>query len=524
MKDTAKHSTIQAISTMMVITFVGKILGLVRDQFLAGTYAVSMEADAFLTASRIPRIFFDVVFASAISASFIPVFTEYLQKRGREEAFALSHRFITLIGLLSLLLTAAGMIFAPELTELFADGFDAETAALCTQLLRILFPATFFTGLAFSFVGILQSMDEFNVPAAMSIASNVVIILYYIFFNNTFGVYGLAVAFLFGWAMQAIMQVPALKKKHYYYRPRFDFRESGMKKILTLMLPVMVSTWVQPINLAVNTKYASRLMEGGGVSVVEYANTIYSIVVGLLVLSIANVIFPKLSRMESSKEEGAFDDTVRRTIESMSFLLLPMTVGLMCLSLPVVQLIYQRGAFDQNAAQMTGGALFFFSLGMMGYGLQTILSRAFYAKQKGKAPLISGLCSIGINLVLCAILSPRMGVEGLALSSSLSVTVSALLLVLPLERELHLLQWPFIKELGKMLLASLGMGAVVYGALNGLEQVLPAGFFGTLMAVGITAVLGILLYAILTVVLRVNIAGMVLDMGRRKWKGKVEGE
>ena len=208
-----KNNAVKAVSFMMIITLIGKILGLVREQFLAWNYSIGPQANAFSTASLIPRIFFDVVFASAISASFIPVFNEYMQKKGKEEAFRLSNNFITMVGILTTILTMLGIIFAPQLTSCFASGFNAETAALCTSLLRILFPATIFTGLAFSFVGILQSMDEFNIPAAMSIASNAVIIIYYIFFNKRFGIYGLTIAFLIGWAMQALMQIPALLKE-----------------------------------------------------------------------------------------------------------------------------------------------------------------------------------------------------------------------------------------------------------------------------------------------------------------------
>ncbi len=518
--ETEGHA-VKAISMMMIITLVGKVLGLVRDQFLAGNYAVGMEADAFLTASRIPRIFFDVVFASAISASFIPVFTEYLGKKGKKEAYTLSHRFITLIGVLTLAVTVLGIGFAPLLTELFADGFDAETAALCTRLLRILFPATFFTGLAFCFVGLLQSMDEFNVPAAMSIASNVVIILYYVFFNDTFGIYGLTVAFLIGWAMQALMQVPALIKKGYYFRLDFHVKGEGMKKIVALMLPVMVSTWVQPINLAINTKYASRLLEGG-VSVVEYANTVYSIIVGVFVLSVANVIFPKLSRLQTNDDTQSFGKTVGTTMEVMSYLLLPMTAGLMCLSIPVIRLIYQRGAFDDAAAQMTGQALFFFTMGMMGYGLQTILSRAFYARQEGRAPLLSGLVSIVLNLLLCAWLSPRMGVSGLALSSTLSLTISALLLVIPMQKQGKVITRGMLWQVLKMFVAAVLMAVVVLGCKRLLEQSLGTNFFGTLLLVAIPTAVGVLVYFVLTLLFRVPYAKMALEYGRNFLQRKVE--
>lgn len=129
-----KNSAVKAVSFMMLITLVGKVLGLVRDQLLAANYGNGMAAEAFTTASLMPRTFFDAVFASAISASFIPIFNEYLKKKGKKEAFALSNRFITLMGLVTLLMTVVCEIFSTQFVWLFAAGYDNETAALAAQL------------------------------------------------------------------------------------------------------------------------------------------------------------------------------------------------------------------------------------------------------------------------------------------------------------------------------------------------------------------------------------------------------
>ena len=208
-------SQVKTISFVMIITLIGKLLGLYRDRLLAVTYGTGMFANAFSTASRIPRVFFDVLFASAIAASFIPVYSEYQKKKGQEEAQRFAGNFITVIGFLTLILSAAGILFADQMVTLFAPDYDAETASLCASLTRIVFPTAFFTGIAYSFVGILQASGEFNVPALISAVSNVIIIVYYLFLNDRFGVYGLAAAFLLGWAMQVFFQIPSLKKRDF---------------------------------------------------------------------------------------------------------------------------------------------------------------------------------------------------------------------------------------------------------------------------------------------------------------------
>lgn len=508
---------VRAVSFMMVITLVGKILGLVREQFLANNYATGMEANAFMIASMVPRVFFDAVFASAISASFIPVFNEYMSKKGKEEAFKLSGTFITLIGVLTSFLTVFGIIFSHKLVFLFADGFNQETAALCANLLRILFPTVVFTGVAFSFVGILQSLDEFNVPAAMSIASNLVIIIYFIFFNKFYGVYGLTIAFLIGWAMQAIIQLPSLKKKGYVYKPNFNFKDEGIKKIMLLMLPVMVSTWVQPINLVINTKFASRLLDGSGVSALGYANTIYSIIVGVFVLSVANVIFPKLSRMTLGDDGEGFSSTLNKTLEAMAFLLIPMMVGVMCLSEPIVRLLLERGKLGPSETTVISSALFYFSIGMIGFGLQTVLSRAFYAKQEGKIPLISGAVSIGVNVLLCSFLSSPMGIGGLALASALSSTIGALILLFFIQKENKVLTKNFYAEVLKMLVCVGIMAAAVLGIKSFLGLYFGTGFIETLILTGISAFVGIIVYGLSCIVFSVSLVKYVLNFaGTRK--------
>ena len=519
------NKTVKAVSFMIMITLLGKVLGLIRDQLMAANYAFSPEATAFLTASRIPRLFFDAVFASAISASFIPIFNEYMQRKGKEEAFRLSNRFITLIGIVTCVMTVLGILFARPLVWLVAGGFDPETALICETLLRALFPSVIFTGLAFSFVGILQSLDEFGIPAAMSVASNLVIIVYYIFFNEQYGVYGLTAAFLIGWMMQAAIQIPALLKKGYRYRPSFQFRDEGMKKIGKMMLPVMVSTWIQPINLLINTKVASYLFVGA-ITAIEYANTLYSILTGVFVLSIANVIFPKLARMASPKgndENGqSLGNTVGTTISAMLFLLLPMMAGLCLLSEPIVRLMFQWGDFAAYETAVTSKALFYFSFGMIGFGVQTVLSRAFYAVQDGKTPFYSGLVSIAVNLALCLLLAPKMDVGGLALASSASSVVAALLLWLPMVRNNpEMVQDGFWSHVCKMVAATLLMSAVVVLIYRFLITSLSDDLVGRILVVGVPAGIGVLLYMSATYFLKLpesraafSIAGKMLRRGK----------
>lgn len=490
----------KTVGLIMIITLLGKVLGLVRDMLLGHNFGTGMESAAFLTASRIPRTFFDAIFAAAISASFIPVFTERMEQKGQEDAFRLSRCFFTWMGLLTAAMSLIGMAFAEPLVGVLAQGFDAETAALCARLLRILFPTVFLTGLAFSMVGVLQSMGEFYIPAALSVASNGIIILYYLLFCRQFGIYGLAWAFLLGWAAQALMQMPWLFRHGFHYRP--CFRHPALKSVFTLMVPVMVSTWIQPVNQLISTRFASFLFEGAGASAMEYANTLYTMIAGILVLSITNVMFPEMSRLSSSGQEDQLGELVGGTLRGMLFLLLPMMAGLMLLSRPIVRLLYEYKSWDTFSTEITARALCFMSLGMVGYGIQNVLSRAFYAQQNGKAPMISGAISIVVNLALCLLLSGSMDVAGLSIATAASSTVSAVLLLIPmLRRYPGVLGKRFWIGILKMLCCTLGMGVVVWLTGRGVALWLRDGMLRRVLQVGIPTAAGIAAYFILALAL-----------------------
>ena len=490
---------------MMVLTLIGKVLGLYRDRLLAIHYDTGPAANAFFTASRIPRVFFDAVFASAIAACFIPVFSEYLEKKGKREALRFAGSFLTVVALLTGALTLVGMAFPGPFVALFADYADPYTRALAISLTRVMFPTVLFSGIAFSLVGVLQAQDHFTAPALMSTVSNLVIIAYFFILDRELGIYGLAGAYLLGWFLQGVILLPPLKKLNSPLRPGLELRSEGMKKVLLLMGPVMVSTWVQPITLAINSRFGSRMYEGAGVAALEF------------VLSVTNVIFPKLSRLTAGGREEDFLSTIRQTVRYTMFFILPMSAGLMTVARPLISLIYGGGSFDGFSVWITYLALSWMSLGMAGYALQNVLSRVYFARQRGREPLVAGAVSIAANIALCALLAERLEVAGLALASALSSTIYALLLLLPLQRGGDkVLDRAALMDLGKMVLAAAGMGLCVQLMVGRLSILLSGGKLGELVTLGLCALAGAALYFLLALILRVEEAGAVLSLVKKK--------
>lgn len=197
---------------MAMATLLSKVLGLVRDSLLTAYFGSGLESDAFLTASTIPTTLFDVIIGGVISAAFIPVFNDIMSKRGKDEAMKFVNKFVTLIVCITLFIVVGGIIFRDVLVNIQAPNYTADKHNLAAQLTAIMFPMVIFTGLAFSFVGLLQSFGEYNIPSIISLVSNLAIILYYVVFGKKFGIYGLSVTMVIAWSLQFIILIHWIKK------------------------------------------------------------------------------------------------------------------------------------------------------------------------------------------------------------------------------------------------------------------------------------------------------------------------
>lgn len=464
----------KTVVSVMMIMLLGKIAGLVRGILISAAYGTrTAEAEAFSVASKIPTKFLDVFFAAAFTAGFIPIFSRYFEKDGKKSAFELSNSFLTLTLLLTAAATALLVIFSPSVISVMAPGFSPELRELTTRLLRIMLPTIILSGAAFSVTGILQAMEEFNAPAAMSLVSNLLIIAYLVFFEGKFGVVGLAAVFMFAWGAQIIVQLPALRKKGFRFRPTLNLRHPGLKEVGLLALPVLVSSWAIPINDLVNTSAVSSVSQGA--SAIMYSNELFTVITGVFAFSLTNVMFTKFSKQQAGGKTEEFGESLTRSAKLMMFILLPMSAGVFVLAPLIVRMFYERGAFDAESTLVTAGALRYYSLGMLGYGLYTLLSRGFYAVKEGKTPLLTSLLAIGVNAALSFTLVNIMGASGAALAFSVSITITGLIMLIVLQKKKMLfLNFGFAADLLKTLASAAVMAVAVYfcssavgGALNG---------------------------------------------------------
>ena len=497
------------VSVITVIALIGKIMGILRDRMQGvyfGTYSV--EGIAFTQASMLPRLFLDVMFASVLSASFIPVFNKILQTKGKEAAFDLAASFVKVVFIITIVFTAFTIIFADPIYGLFFydPAVALEVRPLAVRLLRLMLPIIVISSLAFSFTGILQSLGQFNIPAAMSVASNGIILVYYLLLMERFGVYGLAVAFLIGWSSQALIQVPFLLKHRsltgWFFEP---VSANKLKDIGKLTLPVMVASWLAPVNFFVNAR-ASLGLYGGqhGFVAINMAHTLYTVITGVVVLSLANVLFPQLAKLAADNDLKEYAGTLKSSLRGLLFVLIPMTFGLMAVAQPLVRLVFEGGRFQQDSVQITATALFYFSIGIVGFGLQVILSRACFALQDGKGPLIAAIVAIIVNAVLSFTLAPIMQIAGPALASAIAISLAGLILFIRLCKKTPQLLWDISMTLNtaKILILSMAMYLVVVFFLGV--------FSGVLIAIPIAVGVGV--YVVGCLLLQVPEAKMVIQV------------
>lgn len=436
---------------MMIATLFSKVAGLLRDVFIAAKYGTeSMEAIAYSYASSLPVQLFDFTLGAAVLATFIPIFNNYLEKGDKRRAIEFSNNFINITVLISVTISVIGMLFSKYIGIFIAPDLDAATQQLLQQLIIIVLPTTIFTTLAYAFVGILQSLGEFNIPAIISMVSNVVIIAYLIFFDN---IYGLCVAMLVGWAMQFIIQIPTLVKNKYQYKLTFNFFDSGIKEAVILAFPILVSSWVQPISVFVNKRYASAISGGG--PALDYANRFYIIVCGVFVLAITNYIFPALSKKVGANDDKGFGEILVKSMRVMFLIIAPIMVGMALLADDIIMLVYGRGQFTEYSVNLTASALRFFSFGMIAYGINEILNKCFYSTKNAKIPMISSVCGIVVSVIMSS-LSVKvwyLGVKGLAMSSAISAFVVAIVLIIFIQRKVNFINLSLIIHIIKVAVA-----------------------------------------------------------------------
>jgi putative peptidoglycan lipid II flippase len=484
-------------------TMASRILGVVREQVLAAYFGAGNAMDAYNIAFRIPNLVRDLFAEGAMSAAFVPTFTRRLTIEGKNSAWQLGNTVLTALLIITVAIVAAGIIFARPLVTAFAGDYAAVPGKLELTILltRIMLPFLTLVALAAAFMGMLNSLHRFFLPAlspAMFNVGTIVCTLALVPLMPSVGfppIAAVAIGTVVGGFGQLAIQWPALRREGFRYRPVIDFRDEGLRRVLLLMGPGTIGLAATQVNVFVNTVLAAA--EGtGAVSWLNYAFRLMYLPIGLFGVSIATAAMPTVSRYAAAEDRGAVRRTVADSLALMMMLNVPATVGLMVLAVPIVQIIFERRAFTHADTLATAAALQFYAAGLLGYSVVRIASPTFYALNDSRSPVTVSILTVLVNAGLNIALARVMGYRGLALGTSIAALLNGGALLFLLDRRLHGIERRrVLVSFGKIAIASAMMGGAAVLADLLLMQAMPgSGLWIQLirLAASIAASIGVL--------------------------------
>jgi putative peptidoglycan lipid II flippase len=452
-------------------TAISRVLGLFREIVAKNYFGVNGPINAFEMAFLVPNTIRALVADAALSAAFVPVFSDLIEKGERKRAWrvASSLFWLTLLGLGAI--TAIFVLLASWIMPPLYPDYHP----LLIGLSQVLFPIVALLGVSGIIVGILNTYDEFSIPALTPIAWNVVIIAGLVFgIPHVHGadhrLYVYAVSILVGTVVQVLLPIPWLRGKDGRLQLVIDWRDPAVKQVFKLMLPVTLGLGLININALIDAVIGGWLISTNAPSAIGAAFRVYMLPQGIFSVAIATVLFPSLARFASRRDMNGFRDTTALGLRQIAFTLVPASVVMAVLAEPVTRLIYQRGAFTSDQTPVVAAALAALTLGLAFNGAMLMLNRAFFSLQENWIPTLVALANLGLNAVLDVAFSP-FGIWGIPLATSIVNIAGTGVLLILFRRRLGTMQFGEIgASFVRVLAASAVAGAVAFAVWKSLDS------------------------------------------------------
>ncbi|MCC6299076.1 MAG: murein biosynthesis integral membrane protein MurJ [Anaerolineales bacterium] len=527
----ANRQIARAAGTVMFAIIFGQLAGLARGILVANTFGASPELDAFFAANRVSETLFLLIAGGALGSAFIPTFTGLLAKGDKDSAWRLASALANTVTLTLSLLAALIALFAPQVVRFaLAPGLstDPELFSLTVSLLRIQLISAVLFGLGGLIVGILNAHQIFLVPALTPAMYQLGIIFGVLFLAPSMGIYGLAWGVVVGAVMYLVVQIPSLAKllRTSYYVLRntqyavrnfsLGLHDSNVRQVLILMIPRLLGVAVVQLNFWVNTNLASR-MEEGSVAALYYGFALMLMAQAAIAQSVAIAAMPTFSAQHALGKLDEMRSSLAASLRGILLMAVPASAGLILLREPLISFLYQRGEFDSHDVQLVAWALLWFAAGLVGHSIMEVLTRAFYAQQDTKTPVIIGTIAMGLNVVYSILFSrwfEQIGwfpLGGLALANSFATALEAVALFIFMRRRLNGIEGKSIfNSAWRVALAALGMGV---GLMAWIQLTLSQTRW--LVALGGVAIGGIV-YAASVVMFKVPEVRLILNSVSRR--------
>ncbi len=494
-----------------VATALSRIAGLGREVAGAFFFGTGAAMSAFTLASQVPNLFSNLFSQAALSAAFVPVFTELLQEGRKREAFRLAATlfWVILVALGALTLLWIGV--ADFITPLFTGS--GISAGLTAGLSRVLFPVVLLLSLTGLLVGILQAYDEFTIPALAPAVWNVVILVLLIILRGQFHgpdkLYAYAIAWLAATVVQFLMVAAALRRIDFRLAFSFDWRDPRIRQVLLLFLPVTMSIGIVNLDIFINAGFGSLVAthpHGQAPAAINYAFRIYMLPQGIFSVAVATVLFPTLSRMAVRRDPGGIRRAVGNGMRQINLLLVPSAALMLVLATPIVRLVFEHGhAFGPSSTHYVSIALFWFAFSLPFAGINLLLTRTFFAVQRPWIPTKLAAMNMVVDAVVSIALYKPLGIAGLVIGTASANLVMTVLQLQRLRAGLNgrLEGGQTLMITVRITVATILMAALARGVWAGLDHLLGSSLPAEIFAVGIASALAIGFYARLVLWMRV---------------------
>jgi putative peptidoglycan lipid II flippase len=501
-----------------VATGLSRIAGLVREVVAARYFGTTGPASAFTAAFQVPNLVRSLFADAALSAAFVPVFTELLEHQKRREALHLAGALFALILVVLSLITVVFMLAAGVIMPLFTD--DPALNDLTVGLSRVLFPIVILLGLNGLLVGVLNAHDHFAIPAISPLVWNLVIIAALLtltpLLHGADKIYAYAIGVVAGTACQLAMAFPVLAHLHIPIRVNLDWGDPRIRRVLLLMLPVTIGLGLINFNLLINTYFGFRISEEAPAAI-DRAFRIYMLPQGMFSVAVATVLFPALSRLVARQDWAGLRATQGNGIRQIALLLIPSAAITIALPEPITRLVYQRGEFDAESTRQVAEALFWFSFSLPFSGFNLLLTRTYFSLQHPWTPTALAGVTLVINAAVSAALYGPMGIGGVVLGTVAGTAAMTAGQAYFLRRRIGGIELrTTLTQIAKMLVAAAVLGLVAYGVWKALDDVLGRSLLAQIVAVGGAIVLGSAAYAGLVLAMRIPEAHQILDLFARR--------
>lgn len=463
-------------------------MGLVRNMIIARQFGLGEELDAFYAAFKLPDLLFTVVAGGALATAFIPVITTFLAKEDRAGAWRLASAITNLVVIVVSGLATLAALLAPWLVRvLLAPGFSAAQQAETAELMRLVLVSTLFFGISAVQSSVLHSFKQFLLPALAPVVYPLGVILGALWLAPEWGVHGLAAGAVLGSLFHLLVKLPGLLRAGFRWWPVLDLRSQPVRRVLVLMGPRVLDLGVFHLTILATTNLASRLAPGS-VSALEWGWEFMQLPETIIGTAFGLVAFPTLADLAARGDNAGLRATLGDALRMVITLTAPATLGLILLGRPLIQLVYQRGAFDPQATEAVYIALTFYAVGLVGHSSLELVARAFFALQDTVTPLLIAVGAGILQVLLALVLMAWLGHGGLALANSVAISLEVVVLLLILRRRLGGVEgWQTLRLSAQVAFACLVMSLAIWPILllaDGFDLPLAAGLLVSLLAGG----------------------------------------